>query len=138
MFQFIEKEFSSIVRKAIERFAKQYNAPDEDVQLRFRLDHSGELIYSIMHKYVKKQDLTFLQVLDVKIDFRGYSLIVPPFIKKTIERFANDLNTEQTNVIIINSKNAKDIITIWLYNQGTPERSIQLKELFEEVPEIKM
>lgn len=137
MIQFIEREFTTITRKAIERYAKKYNESANDIQLRFRLDYEGEMTYTMTRFYQKVESVTFLQILDVRIDFKGYSLIVPAFIKKTLERFVEELGCSVVDAMIFVSKKGDNDISIWLYNQGNHVKSIQLPDLFTEMPEIK-
>lgn len=137
MIQFIEREFTTITRKAIERYAKGYNTSDSEVQLRFRLDYEGELTYTMTKGYQKVESVTFLEVLGVRIDFKGYSLIVPAFIKKTLERFVGELGCEIVDAMIFVGKKGESDISIWLYNQGSPVKSIQLPDLFTEMPDLK-
>jgi hypothetical protein len=58
-----------------------------------------ENTYQIMVDYAKVEDYSIMQVLGVRVDFLGYSKIAPPFILKSLVRFAKRLNKDLFNPI---------------------------------------
>ena len=110
MVDFIASQFREISKKAIIRFSSSYNTTPQNVQISFSLTpkvvetEEGKsmdynVVYRMYNNYKKVEDVTFLNILGVKIDFKGYSVYAPPFIKKTLLRFANELSSDNQNVL---------------------------------------
>ena len=94
MVEFIQGEFKKIILKCCKKF-------EGDVVLVLGLDENGENNYTILDynydyennqfigfDWSKQRSLTINQVLGVKIDFLGYSILAEPFIQKAILRFS--------------------------------------------------
>lgn len=99
MIDFIIRESKKIMYDCCERHSKQKGLKVENVQLILGLDEKGNNTYTICENYVAKVDMTFLNVLGVPIDFRGYSLIAPQFIQKALVNFAIKNECESYNQI---------------------------------------
>ena len=134
MIDFIISEFKKITINAIKRFAKKNGFDEKETQLRFRLDGSGDVFYTVCHKYQKVENVSFLKVLDVLIDLRGYSAIAPPFIKKSLLRYAEKYGCDPIIVMFFVSLNGEKDITIWVYNSSGAVEKITLQDLFSEIP----
>lgn len=134
MIDFISSEFRKISIKAIERYSKQLGCEKKSVQLFLGLDADGNNIYGYLQNYTSAKKITFLNLLGVKIDFKGYSMIAPQFIKKALGNFAKSLECEQKDVrvvIILNDDN----VLLWLYKNGSSVKKINFEDLFADMPE---
>lgn len=130
MVEFIVSQFSEISKKAIKRYSSSYGATPQNVQISFSLDVNGEVIYRVYNNYKKVEDVTFLNILDVRIDFKGYSFIAPPFIQKTLVRFANELGVNNQNVFVMLYLNDDNALKLNLFNLGEFVKSVELEDLF--------
>jgi hypothetical protein len=138
MIDFIQSEFSKIVIKCINKYAKDNKLSPDNVQLRLGLNEEGNT-YNIMVDYAPKKQMTIMEVLDVRIDFLGYSKLVPPFIAKSLIRFADrlkkseeiELDVEVICVKDVNEK-GKEIINLFLYKGGQYIETIEFEDLFNE------
>jgi hypothetical protein len=130
MIDIIVSQFSEIIKKAIKRYSISYGATPQNVQISFSLDADGEVIYRVYNNYKKIEDVTFLNILDVRIDFKGYSFIAPPFIQKTIVRFANELGVKIQNVFVMLYLNDDNALKLNLFNMGEFVKSFELEDLF--------
>ncbi len=90
MANFIVEKFNKIVYEACERFGVKNGVGAERMQLLFNIE-DDEVLYKLMKDYVKVSELTFNEILNVRMDFRGYSLIVPHFIKQTLSAYAEEM-----------------------------------------------
>lgn len=94
MVEFIQSEFKKIILKCCKKY-------ERDVVLVLGLDEQGQNTYTILdydYDYENNQfkgfiwsnqiGLTINQVLGVKIDFLGYSILAEPFIQKAVLRFS--------------------------------------------------
>lgn len=132
MIEFIQSEFSKIVIKCINKYAKDNKLSPDNVQLKLSFNEQGNN-YHIMVDYAKKAEYTILEVLDVRYDFLGYSKIVPPFIEKSIKRFEYNLKgiAEVICVKELNEK-GKEMLNLFLYKGGQYVETIEFSDLFNE------
>jgi hypothetical protein len=93
----------------------------------------------MMVDYAKVAEYTIMQVLDVRIDFLGYSKIVPPFIIKSLIRFSERLKKSEeleldVEVICVKDLNekGKEMLNLFLYKGGQYVETIEFSDLFNE------
>ena len=72
-----------------------------------------------------------MEVLGVKLDFKGYSLFVPNFINGALNRFCDEATITTENVRVVLSFDEKDNMTMWLYNASTYVKQVTLESLFD-------
>lgn len=132
MIEFISQNFSQIAKKCLERNAKEFGVEKTEVQLVFKYKDvkSEEVDYLIMEKYKPKKVLTFLQVLGVKIDFKGYSFFVPKFIAGSLKRFCSELSIDANDVSVVLHEHQSGKLIMWLYNKNKPTKQFTLESLF--------
>ena len=130
MLDFITEKFTDIVSKCLDKKAKELNTTKKNVQLVFKLGGDGEAEYLITKEYTTIKVLTFMEVLGVKIDFKGYSLFVPNFIKGALNRFCESDNIEVSKVSVVTYFNDNKEMVMWLYNGNQYVKQIELESLF--------
>ena len=145
MVDFIKGETKKIMYKCCDKYATSKKMDVSDVQLILGLNASnikeasnGQNLntYKICENYTPKKDMTFLEVLGVKIDFLGYSQFAPAFIFKSLVRFADENKIEYDKVSIMcvpstNEKGKPDIL-LALYNGANYVDTITFDQLFRE------
>jgi len=145
MIDLIQSEFRKIVLNCINKYAKDNTLSPDNVQLMLGLNEEGNT-YQIMVDYAKKQDYSIMQVLGVRVDFLGYSRLAPPFIMKSLVRFAERLkksdeelkfDVEVMCVKDVNEK-GKEIINLFLYKGGQYVETIEFEDLFNEEDMLEM
>ena len=129
MVEMILGKFTDITLKCLERNAEALSVEKKDVRLVFRLNAEGEVEYWITKFYKPQKKLSFLEVLGVKLDFKGYSLFVPKFIQGALNRFCVEDNIERKNVYVVLS-NVDDNLVMKLQDERKEVRKINLKSLF--------
>jgi hypothetical protein len=129
MLAFIVDTFYEIIYKACERFGSEEGVEASDIQVLFKLDDEGEVNYSLLKKYNPLKDVTFNQILNVRIDFRGYSQLVPPFIQKTLIDYGEKLQTNPTQLMVMCVVKGKNKIGLFLYKDKKPIEEIILEDL---------
>jgi hypothetical protein len=131
MIDFILEKFTDITLKCLERNSKSFDVEQKDVQLVFKFNNSEDVEYLIMNNYKPQKVLTFLEVLGVKLDFKGYSLFVPKFINGALNRFCVEHKIEKNKVSVLLVLNKKNELIIWLYNANQPIKQVELESLFD-------
>jgi hypothetical protein len=132
MIDFILEKFTDITLKCLERNSKSFGVEKKEVQLVFKFNNIEDVEYLIMNNYKPQKVLTFLEVLGVKLDFKGYSLFVPKFINGALNRFCVEHEIEKNKVAVVLSFNAtKNKLILWLYNGNQPIKEVELESLFD-------
>ncbi len=100
MIDFIQNKSKEIIYECCQKYAAKKKLSTDDVQLILGLNEEGNT-YTVCEKYVPKEHYDIKQVLGVKIDFLGYSLLAPPFILKALVRFAQKYGIEVNKVNVM-------------------------------------
>lgn len=128
MVEFIQSEVKKIMTNCIERHAKKVGLDKTNVQLVLKLKDVNNVGYVIYENYQPKEEVSFMGVLGVKIDFKGYSLIAPPFIRKSLHRFCESESIKVENIRVMCL--LTDDIQMYLYNSADFIKQITLEDLF--------
>ena len=128
MVEFISEEFSRICKNAIERFSNEFECPKEDVCLTFNLREDA-LFFRLLKDFKVVREVSFNEILNQKIDLRGYGLMVKPFIHKCLVRFCNEYEIKQDDVSVMVLV-VQEKVCLVLYNNVTQVKQIRIEELF--------
>jgi hypothetical protein len=132
MIDFILSEFEKITFKACEKYASSLGEQTKNVQLVLGLNDETEVIYSLCRNYNPEKKVSFMEILGVRIDFKGYSMIVPPFIQKTLLRYAEEHSAKPKDVCVMIIPKDDKKTTMWLYVNSQPKSQIEMENLFSE------
>ena len=100
MIDFIKGKTKELMFKCCEKYAAKQGIEVDGVQLILGLNEEGNT-YTMCVDYVRKEEYTIMQVLDVKIDFLGYSQLAPPFILKSLVRFSKQYNIDLDKINVM-------------------------------------
>ena len=134
MIDFIQRETKKIMFKCCEKYSNERKMGIENVQLILGLNEKGNT-YTMCINYVPKEDRTFLEVLGVVLDFKGYSLIAPQFITKSLIRFSENykIDLERIKVMCVPQlDNNKPDVLLFVYNGNDYVDTISFPQLFRE------
>lgn len=133
MKEFIVSETTKIFNKAIKKFAKEEGKEDNQVSLLLRLVGEGEreIEYRICHDYQPVKSVGIMQILGVKIDLRGYSLIVPPQIKGIIEDFEEKHQSKEIEIGVFLKPEDEDDIVYYLFKEGRLVSGFKLPDVLK-------
>jgi hypothetical protein len=125
-------QFRSAVLKCIQAYAKKHSKTEDQVQLLLSLQDDGTDKYQICFDCKPQMEVSFLDVLGVKIDFMGRSLIVPPFIVKALHRLAKENGIHESKVSVMIIRKGSDNIRMCLYDNGSYKKDIATTQIFSE------
>lgn len=130
MLDSIIDKFKNIVQEACGRFGKQEGVAPQEIQVLFSIGEEEEVKYTLLKQYKPLSDVTFNQLMGVKIDFRGYSLFVPQFIKAQLTEYAEELSVpiRQLTVMCVYIQDA-NTVQLWLYNGKDAVKEVVLEDL---------
>jgi hypothetical protein len=157
MIDFIASKTKEIMYNCCEKYAAKNKLSLDNVQLnlafKFVEAEDGLQVadtYFMCQDYQKKEEYDIMKVLNVTIDFLGYSNLAPPFIVKSLLRYSEKYNILLENISImcvpsnyVNEKGkTKKEVNLYLYNgndyvpttyedeQGNEEQGIGFADLF--------
>lgn len=123
----IASQTRKIMANAIDRYAKVWNAPPENIQLMLKLHEDG-IAYFLLRDYKVEKPITIMDVLGVRIDFKGFSLIAPPFIRKSMERMCGQYKVAPSDLSVIINKRPE--VKMWAYNKSQHVGEVTFEYLF--------
>ena len=94
----VEGIVKKIMTTGITKYAKAYNVPAEQVQIKVTNNPDGTVFYTMCNNFKEVERVSFLQIMDKKMDIFQYEALANPFLKKSLELYANDTNDEILNV----------------------------------------
>jgi hypothetical protein len=128
MVDFIIEKFNEIVSKACTRYGQEQGVDTTKIQVLFRLGADAEVEYYILKEYVELQKVTFNNILNVRIDFKGYSMIVPPFIQKVLVKYSEELKVEPNKMSVICISQPNNQVVLCLYSEKTFVKRVNIEE----------
>jgi len=130
----IVAQTKKIMTKAIDRYAEVYGVDKSNVQLMIRpKNNEFAPTYDICKEYRKVEEVTFSQILNIKLDFLGREMIATPFIKNSLVRMSKETQTNWKDInVIIYYNNTKDDILMYLFTNKQPNKPITFEYLFGE------
>lgn len=94
----VEGIVKKIMTTGITKYAKAYNVPAEQVQIKVTNNPDGTVFYTMCNNFKEVERVSFLQIMDKKMDIFQYEALANPFLKKSLELYANDTNDDILNV----------------------------------------
>jgi hypothetical protein len=128
----VEAIVKKIMTTGITKYAKAYNVEPEQVQIRVTNDPNGTVFYTIYKNFKEVERITFLQIMDKKMDIFQYEALANPFLKKSLEMYANDTNDNVLNVSSFIMRRNNDI-ELAFYNEYKNGKVISLGKHLREL-----
>jgi len=130
----IVQQTKKIMTKAIDRYAQIYGVDKSKVQLMIRPKNNDFApTYDICKDYRQVEEVTFGQILNLKLDFLGREMIATPFIKNSLIRMSKETQTNWKDInVVIYYNQTKDDILMYLFTNKQPNKAITFDYLFGE------
>jgi hypothetical protein len=128
----VEGIVKKIMLTGIEKYAKIYQEPSENVQIKVTNDPNGNVFYAMCKNMVEVEKVTFLNIMDKKMDFFGYQTLASPFLKKTLSIFAEEqnCNVDDVNLFIMKYKTT---LCLAFYNKFKNGKTVLLAKQLQEL-----
>ena len=112
----IEKQTKDVMLNAITKYAKEYEVTEMETQLMIRpTDSDCTPKYQVLINNKFKKDVTFNEILNVKLDFLSREQIVSPFIASSLRKLRNEHKCEVEDMSILIYKRPSDESKPYLY-----------------------
>jgi hypothetical protein len=122
----VEAIVKKIMTTGITKYAKVYNVPAEQVQIKLTNDPNGTVFYTMCNNFKAIENVSFLQIMDKKMDIFQYEALANPFLKKSLELYSNDTNDDVLNVCSFIMKVNTNNIGLSFYNGYKNGKNISL------------
>jgi hypothetical protein len=122
----VEAIVKKIMTTGITKYAKEYNVPAEQVQIKVTNDPNGTVFYTMCNNFKAIENVSFLQIMDKKMDIFQYEALANPFLKKSLELYSNDTNDDVLNVCSFIMKVNTNNIGLSFYNGYKNGKNISL------------
>ena len=134
MEDFIINETKKIFNKAIKRFSKNDKVEQEQVSILLYLkEEDGEMVtgFKVCHHHHPVKETKMMEILGVLIDLKGYSMLVPPQIKKIIENFQYELQSKNVELCVYLDRKDDNEVLYFLYNDGAFLKDFLLQDVLK-------
>jgi hypothetical protein len=128
----IQKTTSEIMLKAIKNFSKEYGVEETKTQLMIQAsDEQCSPIYKVLVDNKVKKQVTFNQILNVKLDFLGREIIATPFISSSLRRLRREQGCgyEDVSVLIYKQRDEQEVPNLYFFEGIKPIKPITFEYL---------
>jgi len=132
----LESQTKKIMKAAIERYAEEQKVESDKVQLLIYTDNPDcEPKYKVLVHNKPLKQVSFNEILNVKLDFLGRELIATPFIKSSLKKMIRQTNCsyEEANVLIYTSNNEEDSIKLYFFVNHTATKAMTFTDIFADL-----
>ena len=126
----IESTIKGIMTTGINKYAKSMCVAPERVQIKVTDNENGNVFYEICDNFKAIEKVTFLNIMDKKMDLFGYESMSSPFMKKSLISFSNenDADIKDVSVFIFKHQNT---IALAFYDKYKNIKTIPLSKHLE-------
>jgi len=129
----IQKSTKEIMLKAISNFSKEFEVDTTKTQLMILAsDDNCSPKYQVLLNNKVVRDVTFNEILNVKLDFLGREMIASPFIAGSLRKLRNEqeCSWEEVKVLIYKQKEEQDSPNMYFFNGNKPIKPITMDFIF--------
>jgi len=129
----IQKMTAKIMLNAIANFSKEFEVAETETQLMIKAsDEDCAPIYKVLVNNKVKKQVTFNQILNVKLDFLGREIIATPFIASSLRKLRREQGCgyEDLSILIYKQKEDQTIPNLYFFEGVKPIKPITFDYLF--------
>lgn len=128
----VQQITSKIMLGGICKYANIYQTEEKQVQIRVSKAPNNELNYEICQEWQPKEQVTFKDILNKKIDILGYEQLATPFLIKSLDLYQKEFSTEEEKLSIF-LFNRNDKVGIAVFEEKKNLKLITLSKHFEQL-----
>lgn len=112
----VEGIIKKIMIGGMVKYSKLLEIPIEKVQIKVTDNPNGTVFYDICNNLKVVERVSFLNIMDKKMDLFGYEAMSNPFMKKSLEKYAfeNDAEMEDISSFIMKHN---EIVVLSFFNK---------------------
>lgn len=128
----VEGIVKKIMMTGIDKYAKAYETSNDNIQIKVTDDVDGNVIYTMCKDFKDVEQVTFLNIMDKRMDFFGYEGLASPFLKKALAIFATERDCEVSGTSCFIMKH-KETIGLAFYDGYKNLKNTLLAKQLEEL-----
>jgi hypothetical protein len=128
----VEGFVKKIMMTGINKYAKAYGTSNDNVQIKVTDNKDSYVDYTMCNDFKEVEQVSFLNIMDKRMDLLGYETLASPFLKKALSVFAEDVSCEITDVSCFIMKH-KETIGLAFYNKNKNIKNILLAKQLEQL-----
>jgi hypothetical protein len=117
-----------IMTTGIVKYAQLYDVSADKVQIKVTNDPNGTVFYTMCNNFKEVESVSFLQIMNKKMDIFQYEALANPFLKKSLELYAKETNDDILNVCVFIMEVNVNNIGLSFYNGYKNGKNISLKK----------
>jgi hypothetical protein len=128
----IQQKTSSIMLGGIKKYSEIYQEDIKNVQIRVTDLEGDALKYEICNNWQPLEEISFLDILNKKMDILGYESLATPFLKKSLELYSRmfELDIKEISVFIFHQNNK---VGIAVFQKFKNLKVLSLEKHFEQM-----
>lgn len=128
----VEGIVKKIMMTGINKYANAYDTSNDNVQIKVTDDVEGNVFYTMCKGFKDVEQVTFLNIMDKKMDLFRYEDLASPFLKKALVIFSEEANCDLANVSCFIMKH-KETIGLAFYNGYKNGKNMVLSKQLEQL-----
>ena len=129
----IEGIVKKIMMTGINKYAKVYDVEPKNIQILVKDKPDGSVIFTICKEFRVQEEVSFLQIMDKKMDIFQYESLASPYLKKSLEMYSQDTNDVLTNVCCFIMMPVENQIGLAFYNGYKNGKNVSLAKFLQEL-----
>ena len=132
----VQRITEEIMINAINRYSKEYNVESVKTQLMIKAsDGDCTPKYQLLINNRYEKDLTFNQILNVKLDFLGREIIATPFIASALRRLRREhpCDFNELNILIYKTKEENTNPSLYFFEGSKAVNPIGMDYIFNDI-----
>jgi hypothetical protein len=121
----VEGIVKKIMTTGIVKYAQSYDISADKVQIKVTNDPSGTVFYTMCKNFKEVESVSFLQIMNKKMDIFQYEALANPFLKKSLQLYAKETNDDVLNVCVFIMQ-VNNNIGLSFYNKYKNGKNISL------------
>jgi hypothetical protein len=121
----VEGIVKKIMTTGIVKYAQSYDVSADKVQIKVTNDPSGTVFYTMCKNFKEVESVSFLQIMNKKMDIFQYEALANPFLKKSLQLYAKETNDDVLNVCVFIMQ-VNNNIGLSFYNKYKNGKNISL------------
>lgn len=121
----MEDKITTAIAKGIHKFVKPYAEPAENIQIVFKLDNGGNLVFFTCINQQLKNTITLEYLIGKNI----YNMLVKKHIKNLLQKFASQAGLPDDQVNMMTGIKAQDHVYVWLRKENELIRQLEPEDL---------
>lgn len=123
----IQAKVKKIMLNGIRKYAILQNTNPQDTQIKITKKGKGQLLYEICKEFKPQYEVSFLDILDKKLDVLQFERLATPYLEMSITHFEDMYNSKKISVFL---SDIKGNVVLSVFDEYANVKNVSLKEHF--------